>query len=137
FVGIDSFTYRANDGTINSAVAGKVTLNITLGSTTTSLASAPNPANPGQNVTFVVGVSGGGTITGAVTLFDSSNGNASIGSGSLANGSASITTSFPVAGLHNIYAYYGGDSTHLSSTSNTVAQTIGLATTTPLTNNAP
>jgi hypothetical protein len=89
-------------------------------STTLSLTSAPNPSIFGQSVTFTATVSpvaASGTVTfteGATVL----------GTGTLASGVATFsTTSLPV-GSHVISATYGGNSTYAGSTSNTVTQVV-------------
>ena len=78
-------------------------------STMTVLASALNPAQPGQAVTFTATVSattaGAGTPTGMVTFLD---GTSSIGTATLNNGVANLTTSMLGLGQHSITAQYHG-----------------------------
>src|SRR5262249_24020739 len=79
-------------------------------SSSTSLSSSANPSTFGDNVTFTATVAavspGAGTPTGTVNFtIDGS----SAGSGTLAGGTASISTSALSAGLHTVVASYGGD----------------------------
>jgi hypothetical protein len=78
-------------------------------STMTALASALNPAQPGQAVTFTATVSastaGAGTPTGMVTFLD---GTTSLGTASLGNGVATLTTATLGLGKHSITAQYHG-----------------------------
>jgi hypothetical protein len=87
-------------------------------STTTSLTSSVNPAIVGQTITFTVTVTPGcgsvGAPTGTVTFSD---GSTVLGSGTLASGRASFSTSALSAGSHSITASYSGDSNFNASTS--------------------
>jgi hypothetical protein len=77
-------------------------------STTTTLASTPNPSVHNQPVTFTATVaSGGATPTGTVTFFDSGQ---QIGTGTLAAGVATFTTASLTIGAHSITASYSGTS---------------------------
>jgi hypothetical protein len=92
--------------------------------TTTALSSSANPSVFGQAVTFTATVtpaSGSGTPTGTVTFMD---GSATLGTGSLSGGQASLTTSFFVLGARSITALYSGDLHFLPSTSSTLTQTV-------------
>jgi hypothetical protein len=57
-------------------------------------------------------------------------GAATLGSGTLSAGKASLTTSALIVGSHSITAAYGGDSTYASSTSATATQTVSKGATT-------
>ncbi len=99
-----------------------------LTATTTTLASATNPSTYGQPVTFTAHVSGGATPTGTVTFRD---GGAPIGTGTLNGaGDATFTTSALTAGSHTMDAVYGGDSSHATSTSAPLPQTVNKSNTT-------
>jgi hypothetical protein len=95
--------------------------------TSTSLVSSANPSVYGQQVTFTATVAasppGSGTPTGPVTFLD---GSTPLGTGNLSNGVATLSTSSLAAGAHAITAVYGGDANFLTSTSNTVNQTVGV-----------
>jgi len=94
--------------TINSPAKTSVTL------------SVPASAVVGASVTFTATVSGSsGTPTGTVTFYD---GTKTLGTGTLASGKASYSTSSLAAGSHSIIASYGGDSNNASGVS--AAETI-------------
>jgi hypothetical protein len=95
--------------------------------TATSLASSPNPSVFGQSVTLTAGVtSSAGVPSGTVSFIK---GKTVFGTGTLSAGSARFSTSkLPVA-TNSINAVYGGNSKFLGSTSNTVKQVVGKATT--------
>ncbi|HEY3972358.1 MAG TPA: Ig-like domain repeat protein [Candidatus Sulfotelmatobacter sp.] len=96
-------------------------------STASTVASSLNPSTYGQSVIFTATVtSTSGTPTGTVIFY---NGTANIGSGTLANGKASIAVSSLPAGSHSITAAYQGSSTFAPSTSSPVAQTVARAAT--------
>lgn len=83
----------------------------------TTVGSAPNPSTYGQAVTFtstVAAIAGSVQPTGAVDFFD---GATSIGSATLAAGTAAFTTTALHAGNHAITAHYAGDSVFLLSVS--------------------
>jgi hypothetical protein len=88
----------------------------TLAPTTTTLALSPAAPTAGQSVTFTATVapsSGSGTPTGTVTFLD---GATTLGTGSLASGTASFTGSL-TAGMHSITASYGGNTSFSASVS--------------------
>jgi hypothetical protein len=80
----------------------------------------------GQSVTFTATVSvlapGIGTPSGTVAFYD---GGALLGTGSVAGGTATLTTSALVTGTHSITATYTGDSNLNSSTSSVLLYTVG------------
>ncbi len=100
--------------------------------TSTTLASSANPANPGQSSTFTATVTGGNNGD-TVNFLD---GATNIGSGTLAFGIATFTTSVLTAGSHTITASYAATPTTAASTSPPLAQIIRSATTTTLTSSA-
>lgn len=93
-------------------------------STTTTLASSPNPSTHGQTVTFTAAVasSAGTPANGETVSF--MKGKTVLGKGTLTGGSANFTTSKLKVGTTSVTAVYGGDPTHTSSTSNTVQQVV-------------
>jgi hypothetical protein len=92
--------------------------------TTTSVSSNNDPSTHGAAVTFTATVTGG--VTGeTVTFRDSAT---TLGTGTLASGSASYTTSALAIGSHIITAIYGGDTNHGASTSAALTQTVNKPT---------
>jgi hypothetical protein len=93
--------------------------------TTTSLSLSSSTVNYGDPVTFTATVSvvspGSGSPTGSVEFFD---GSAGLGSGTLAGGTATFTTSTLAVGDHQITAQYQGDADFLGSTSTTQDLTV-------------
>jgi hypothetical protein len=102
---------------------------------TTSLQSSVNPSAFGQTVTFVAMVtSSSGIATGTVDFTDNGT---SMGSVSLAGGSATLSISDLGVGTHSIVAAYGGDPHNAASTSSTLQEVVNQAsTTTSLTSSA-
>jgi streptogramin lyase len=117
-------TYPASEE-LNSSASAAITQTVTQASTTTTLASSPNPATTGQAVTFTATVSaavtGVGTPTGTVTFLD---GASTLGTSSLNSGSAFLSTSFLVIGNHAITASYAGGANFTGSASPAIRQTI-------------
>jgi hypothetical protein len=112
-------------------------------STTTTLASNPDPSGFGQNVTFTVTVvtgAGTGNLTGTVSIADTFGGNTNpLASGLALNASgvATFSTSTLAVGLHSIVATYAGDTTHFTSSSApALIQTVLEGTSTGLTSTA-
>ncbi len=112
--------------TSTSAAVNQV---VTEGATTISLTvSNTNPFGL-QPVTFtavVNVVSGTGTPTGTVTFYDI-NGN-DLGSGTLTNGTATLTVASLPVGKESITAVYSGDSNFVGATSTPVSLVVGNAT---------
>jgi hypothetical protein len=81
---------------------------VTRASTTTTLASSPNPSQAGQTVKFTATVTAqyGGTPTGSITFKD---GQTVLAQVQLSSGVAHYKTSTLTAGKHHIYASYSGD----------------------------
>jgi hypothetical protein len=88
-------------------------------STTTAVASSPNPSTSGQTVTFTATVApvspGAGTPSGTVSFIE---GATTLASSVTLNGSdqATFTTSSLASGSHTITASYSGDSSFKTST---------------------
>jgi hypothetical protein len=100
--------------------------------TTTALASSPNPSGSGQPVKFTATVSSpsGGTPTGTVTFL---NGATVLVTKALSGDAVSFIKSNLPLGSNIITAVYGGDSNFASSTSAPVNQHVLPATNTALT----
>jgi hypothetical protein len=90
--------------------------------TTTTVATSVNPAVAGQPVAFTATVAASaGSPTGNVTFKESGR---TIGTASLAGGTAVLTMSSLTVGSHSITASYGGDTSFASSVSSPLAQSI-------------
>src|SRR5208337_4600358 len=90
--------------------------------TTTALASSPNPSNHKQSVTFTASVTPqfSATVKGTVTFYD---GTTALKTASLSGGKAKFTTSTLVSGAHNITATYNGNANFLGSSAS-LTQTV-------------
>ena len=97
-------------------------------STTTSLASNPNPSSYGQSVTVVATITSqfGLPTSGVVTLFDGTSLLASI---DLTGNTAVLTVSTLSSGTHSITAQYSGNGNFTGSTSGALLQQVNKATT--------
>jgi hypothetical protein len=100
---------------------------------TTALQASPTTGTPGASITLTGSVFGTNP-TGSVTF--TANGN-SLGSEALANGTATLQTSFANAGNYTITATYSGDSKNTASTSAAVGLTITQATATTILQASP
>jgi uncharacterized repeat protein (TIGR03803 family) len=100
---------------------------------TTTIVSSVNPSNAGQTVKITATVTSPTTTpTGTVTF---KNGSTVLGTGSLAAGKASYSTSTLSGGSHNITAAYNGTANISGSTSPVLVQTVKYATSTVLASN--
>jgi Bacterial Ig-like domain (group 3)/FG-GAP-like repeat len=115
--------HYSGDATYAASVSG--TVNVTIASstpppTTMTLTSSANPIYASQSVTFTATLSDP-TITGSITFVDISKNDdnpldpmagtteSTLGTGTIANGVATLTTTLPVGGTHTILAVYGSD----------------------------
>ncbi len=96
--------------------------------TTTLTDNGPNASTFGQLVTFTINVSGSPANNGETVSLEE--GNAVVGTGTLNNGTATVTVSNLTAGTHNLFAVYPGDATLPGSQSGTVMQVVNPAPTT-------
>jgi len=119
-----SAAYQGDTNFVPSTAA-TITQTVTMANTSISINSSPNPAAPGQSVTFTGAVmaSTSGIPTGSVTFSD--NGTPSVSVQLDATGSASFATSSLTAGTHSITWSYSGDSNFAASTSPALTQIIG------------
>jgi hypothetical protein len=123
-VGTHSITATSNgNGNYLASTSSAVPLTVSRATSTTSLASSPNPSTFGQSVTFTATVSPT-AATGPVTFFD---GSTSLGTANLIGGRASFSTSSLSVGSHTITATYGGDTNVAGSTSSSITQTVNTA----------
>ncbi len=120
--GNHSLTARySGDGNFKPSTSTAAAQKVTPAPSTTTLASAPNPAQTGQPVTLTATVTGSGA-TGTVSFLD---GSTSLGSTTLSNGGAVLTTSTLTGGNHTLTAKYSGDGNYTGSTSPSVIQVVG------------
>ena len=122
--------YTADSSGVHDNSSGTTTQTVTAASTTTALSSAPNPALFRSSVVFTAVVSpvapGGGTPTGTVTFNTAPNTPLGTCSNvSLSSGSATCTTDALPRGTTSVTAVYAGTTNYLTSTSNTVSQSVG------------
>src|SRR5208282_3955712 len=99
--------------------------------TTTALTSSQNPSAYGQPLILTANVccpGGDGYPNGGTVSFE--HGTTVLGTGAMNNGYATYTTSTLKVGTTTVTAVYGGDWGWVGSTSKTVSQVIGKATTT-------
>ncbi|WP_263379778.1 Ig-like domain repeat protein [Granulicella paludicola] len=126
-VGTDSLTgVYLGDSNYAQVTAGPVNQVVTAVSTVATLAAGPNPANFGTTVTITetIPVTNGTPATGTVTFF--SNGT-QIGTGTLVNGVATITSSTLPVGTDAITATYPGDTNYSKVSSGPVNEIINKA----------
>ena len=99
------------------------TLTVTAASTTITLVASPSATQYGDPVTLTATVTSG--ATGTVSFYD---GSVLLGTGAVANGVATLTTSTLAAGTHTITAVYNGDATYASSQSGPATVTVAKKT---------
>ncbi|MGA7339053.1 MAG: Ig-like domain repeat protein [Terracidiphilus sp.] len=138
-VGTHSITaVYAGDANNSSGTSPVVSQVVNQTASTTTVASAPNPSNFGQGVTFTVTVTaptGSGTLNGTVTIADTFNGvttNLATGLSLNTSGVATFQTTTLAVGQHSIVATYNGDTNHATSSSAALIQSVIEATATTL-----
>jgi hypothetical protein len=119
-------TYRGDVNYSPAQVSGAFQV-VQPASTTVALAGGPNPAQVGQAVTFTATVGvvapGGGVPTGTVSFYD---GSSLLGTGTLAGGVGTYSTSALGTGAHAIAAAYSGTSNFAASSSAPLSIQVGL-----------
>ncbi|CAN5548035.1 hypothetical protein BH10CHL1_BH10CHL1_12300 [soil metagenome] len=125
YKGPDSFTYKANDGIVDSDVA-TISLTVTEPDAThTNLQTTPNPAKVGEQVTLTATVTGLARQmiipTGTVTFEDE---DTVLGTVALNAGIATLTKSDWRPGIHVITAQYQGDEHFARSIATAVQQQV-------------
>ena len=123
--GQDTLTAKySGDSSYAASTSAPVTVSV-LYPATASLSSSSPTSSYGSSVTFTAEVtttqSGGPAITGNVSF--STDYGLSLGSVALSSGSAQVTSSAISGGVHNVIAFYSGD-TNYESVSGTVTQTV-------------
>ena len=123
------------DSNYNGSTAATVSMNVNQAASTVTVSGTPNPATPGQSVTFTANVLSGGTLaggsTGTVTFKD---GTTTLGSGTLSGGTASFATSALTPGGHTLTATYSGDANYTGSQSGPYTETLNPYITTTVVN---
>lgn len=124
-------------GNVNNSAAQSAAVNITIDAakTNTILTSSNAAAGFGDSVTLGAAVTSDvASLGGQVSFMDGTN---VIGTAALsANGIATYTTTTLGVGSHSIVAVYAGDTTHASSTSAALTQTVSVQTRASLTSSA-
>jgi Bacterial Ig-like domain (group 3) len=136
-VGTHSIT-AAYGGDTNylSSTSAAHTQTVSKASTTTTLSSSNNPSTFGGSVTFRAIVSSAAGAPPNTEIVKFMDGTTTLGTGSLAAGVASFTTSALTAGTHKIKATYAGDSSYSGSSSLVLSQLVkGLPTTSTVSSN--
>jgi hypothetical protein len=99
------------------------TLTVTATSTAITLVAGPSATQYGDPVTLTATVTSG--ATGTVSFYD---GSVLLGTGAVANGVATLTTTTLAAGTHTVRAVYNGDATYASSQSGPETVTVSKKT---------
>ena len=102
------------------------TLTVTKATPVVTVTSALNPSTYGSSVTFTATLPL--NATGAVTFTD---GATTLGTGTIAGGQATLTTSALAPAAHVIAAQYAGDTNYNGATSATLSQVVNMAAGTP------
>ncbi|MFI6118058.1 beta strand repeat-containing protein, partial [Kitasatospora sp. NPDC051164] len=138
-VGIHALTaVYSGDTAFNGSTSQVDTQTVNTADTTTALTSAPDPSVFGQpkvlTATVTAAAPGAGTPTGTVSFFD---GATLLGTGTVAAGVATFTTTDLAVGTHALTAAYSGDTAFNGSTSPVDAQTVNTADTTTVLTSLP
>jgi hypothetical protein len=114
----------------DAASSATLTLVVALGTTSTTVTAAPNPATVQSTITFSATVTGNGvTPTGTVKFL--ADGTIALGTGTLnASGKTQVTNATLAAGSYQITAVYGGDADNATSTSAAITEVVGVFPTT-------
>jgi Bacterial Ig-like domain (group 3)/FG-GAP-like repeat len=121
-VGPNTITATYGGDAANNSATGTTTQTVSKASPTATLSSSVNPSIAGQAVTFTASLPA--NSTGAVTI---TAGSTILGSPTLANGVASVTTSMLPVGSAIITATYNGDSNNNTANA-TLTQVVNKAT---------
>ncbi|HKV61895.1 MAG TPA: Ig-like domain repeat protein [Candidatus Acidoferrum sp.] len=113
----------SGDANTATSTSGQTLVTVSPPPTTTLLTSSTNPSSLNQPVTLTatLQLTSSGTPTGTVTFYD---GSSSIGTGTIASGSAQLTISGLQIGTHSIAATYSGDANFSGSTSAALSQVV-------------
>ena len=100
------------------------TLTVGQSTTTVGLTSAPNPTTYGDAVTFTATTAT--DATGTVTFVDQTT-SATLGTGTVTNGVATMSTNTLAAGTYQVIANYAGDAKYSAVSSTALTQTVNKA----------
>ena len=123
-VGTDLITaIYSGDSNFAGSTSAAVSQTVTQASSSTTLKSSLNPSLSGQSVTFTANISGqfSGVATGTVTFEYAGS---SLGSATVNNNMATLTTTTLPVGTDAITAVYSGDSNFTGSTSSALEQQV-------------
>jgi hypothetical protein len=128
--GTSSITAVYGGASNNSGSTSAPVNQVVTAATTTTLTSSTNSSSYGQSVTLTAAVtsSSGSPPNGESVSF--MKGTLVLGTGTLSGGSASFETSTLAVGTYEIKAVYAGDPNFSASTSKSVTEAVGKATTT-------
>ncbi len=134
--GAHAITARySGDASFSAVTSAIFTQSVARTDTTTALASTVTPSAFGQSITLSATVApvapGAGNATGTVAFLLTADATTAttVGTGTLVNGVATLTTAVLPVGLRRVTALYLGDANYLGSTSAEVDQTINQAAT--------
>ncbi|MGA9306203.1 MAG: Ig-like domain-containing protein, partial [Candidatus Sulfotelmatobacter sp.] len=115
----------AGNTTFIGSTSTAISVTVSRASTTTTLASTPNPSSGGQAVTFTATVTPayGGSPTAPVTFIDGITTLGSVGVNATTH-QATLVISTLAAGTHNVVANFVGGLDSAPSSSATVSQTV-------------
>lgn len=113
----------AGDASNAASTSAAATETVALAQTSTTLTASPSPATAGSAVTLTATVAPG-TAGGTVTFLD---GTTTLGTGTLAGGVATFTTTGLAAGSHALTAAYAGDAASAPSASAVLTEQVNPA----------
>ena len=122
--------YEGVPGSFSASTSNVVTQVVTAPvTTTTALASSPNPSGFGKSVTLIATVtksSGSGTPSGTVSFYlgTPTGTHSLVGTATLTSAKATLVTSLLPAGTDSLYVVYSGDSNFSGSTSPVISQVV-------------
>lgn len=115
-------TFTPTDTITYKSVTASVSLTVAKAATAVALTTSASTVLTTSWVTFTATVSSSaGTPTGTVSFYDETT---LLGSGTLAEGAATFTTSSLATGAHDVTAQYGGSSNFSGVTSSTLTETV-------------
>jgi hypothetical protein len=118
-----SVTFTPDDTRTYSSAAGSATLTVNKATLTLTVSASAAESSYGNAVSFTANIPNG-PAGASVTFYD---GAASIGSGTLSGGSASMATSGLEVGSHSITAGWAGDANHDAVSSLAITETVDKA----------
>lgn len=126
--GSNSITAVYEGDSFNNGSTSAPVQQVVLATTTTTITPSLNPSAYGQTVMFSAMVTSASGVPpdGETVTFEQ--GSAVLGTGTLSGGTATFSTSTLAVGTKEIKAMYGGDSSFSASTSASISQVIGKAT---------